>query len=585
MDKQQLTILEESRRSFLKALRYVFLFSFIANILMLALPIYTLQVLDRVISSRSLDTLFWLSLLMLTLFAIFGLFQAIRSISLVKLGEWLDQKLGILLLKKSVANSAVFVGASGSQNLRDLNTVKSFVTGAGINSFLDAPWSLVFIAVIFFIHHMLGFIALFGSIFLFLIAILNEYAVRRSLKEANEHSIKMMNQVEVSARNAEVVEAMGMMDDLSRRWRELSLQMIEKQAEASNRSAVIMATAKAFRMMLQIFIMGTGAYLVLEHELTPGGIIACSILAGRALAPFESAIGMWSPFKNAMQALGRLEKAIEQNPDRQQSMALPAPKGLITGEKVLYAPPGSVKTIIKGLNFEIAAGETIGLVGPSAAGKSTLAKLIAGVWKPSAGVIRLDGADVYTWKREDFGKYMGYVPQGVELFDGTIRDNIARFREDATDEAVVRAAQLANVHELILSLPNGYETEIGVAGSNLSAGQRQRIALARAFYGDPSVLVLDEPNSNLDDIGEAALTAAVRNAKKMNMTVIVISHRPSLLAHVDKIMVMRDGLIVDYGTAHEVLSKYAQQGGKQVAGGQPTANQIEGKPGEGGTVG
>lgn len=570
------SFLEEAIATSKDAFKYVFLFSMGTNLLMLALPIYTLQVLDRVVTSNSMETLVMLTLIVFCLFVALGLFYAVRTFTLIKLGEWFDAKVARNLLAASISTSAVLPGISGSQNLRDMTAIKTFLTGAGLMALFDAPWSLVFLLVLFVVHPLLGIITFMGGLLLLFLAILNEKAVNAILSEANESNVRSMNQAEISSRNADVIEAMGMMGNVINQWQKLNGDVLTSQTLASNRSNVIASIAKVIRMTLQIIIVGTGAYLVLNSDLTVGAIIAGSILAGRVLAPFEAAIGAWTSIANTRKSYDRLKKAIAAAPRRRQSMKLPTPVGHISVEKVLYAAPGTNKPIIKGISFSLNPGESLGIIGPSAAGKSTLAKLLVGIWPPNNGVVRLDGADVYTWNREDFGQYVGYMPQDVELFGGTVRDNIARLQTDVSDEDVIAAAKISGAHDMILRLPDGYETEIGPGGANLSAGQRQRIGLARAFYGNPKLLVLDEPNSNLDDVGEGALVAALKNAKSLRMTSVVIAHRPSVLTVVDKLLVLREGMVADFGPAAEIISKYGKSQRNAQLGAQGT-QQAKGK--------
>ncbi len=556
-------------RDTFKAMGFILLFSLASNLLVLGLPIYSLQILDRVVSTGRMQTLVMLTIVVMGMFVFLGLFTVVRSFAFIKIGEWLDKKTARRLLSNSLSAAALRPGVSGGQNVRDLNTIRSFLTGGGMIALVDMPWSLVFLAVVFMISSTLGLVALAGGIILMLLALLNEYAMRDPLNEANEIQVRNFNYIESSARNAEVIEAMGMMDAIVRRWDTQNQEVIALQSIASGRSAAISSVAKTLRLFLQVAIMGVGGYLVLGHAMSMGGIIAASILTGRALAPFEQAIATWSSLRGTIKAYERLKKVIEKNPERAKAMSLPVPQGHLTFDKVFYVPPGSGKPVLKGINFTIRAGDAVGVVGPSGAGKSTMLKLMVGVWPSSAGVVRLDGADVYTWNREEFGRYIGYLPQDVELFEGSVKQNIARMDPDAPAETVVRAAKLAGVHDLILHLAEGYDTNIGVAGSSLSAGQRQRIALARAFYGDPKLLVLDEPNSNLDEAGERSLLAAMQNAKTLGMTTIVVSHRPSLLTHVDNLMVMQDGLVADFGLTKEIMAKYTRASQQQQ---QPVQN-------------
>ena len=538
---------------------YMFLFSFAANTLMLATPIYSMQVLDRVLSSASEATLLMLSILVTALFAALTLMTAARSFCMIRVGEWLDRQLAPKLMAMTLATAAQR-GAmvSGAQNIRDLNNVKSFITGQPLTTLMDVPWTPVFIIVIFMIHPVQGLIALAGCVVLLLFAIVNESVVRKTLEAANENSVRTLGVAEIATRNAEVVEAMGMTTSVIGAWQRRNMEVSALQMLASNRSNVIMSSTKFFRLFIQLLVLGTGAFFALQHQMTSGAIIACSILIGRALAPFEAAIGTWKSFTDMRKSYSRLKSNIEKAPARFEGILLPEPKGQLMVERLVFAPPGGAKPTLKGITFGILPGDTLGIIGASAAGKTTLAKLMVGVWKPTSGAVRLDGADVYTWNREQFGKFVGYLPQDVELFDGTVRDNIARLQLEVPDEQVIEAAKLAGAHDMILRLADGYETQIGIGGASLSAGQRQRVALARAFFGTPRLMVLDEPNANLDSAGEAALVVAINNAKRKGITTVIISHRPNILNAVDKILVLNDGLVEDFGSAAEIATKFAR---------------------------
>ncbi len=546
----------------------VFIFAFVVNIFMLITPLYSLQVLDRVIGSRSKETLIYLSLLMLVLYIALTLLQTARSFTLIKLGEWLDKKVSPELFAISIRNSASGKNVGAANNLRDFQAVKGFLTSAGINSFFDAPWSIVYIAVLFIIHPWMGWLSIIGSILILLSALVNAVAIGKGMAESNEFNVRSMNQSEIAARNAEVVEAMGMMKSVVKNWSFFNEKALEHQSVASYRNGVISNFSRyIIRMVLQMLVTGLGAYLVITrpNEMSTGGMIASSIILGRALSPFDSAIEVWKQLTSAIKSYERVNKAFAVNEERHESIDLPAPSGRISVEN-LYFSRQSVMTkgkpnnqqqteVLKNLNFEINSGDIIAVVGPSASGKSTLAKLLVGVWQPTQGTVRLDGADVFSWNRENFGKYVGYLPQDIELFSGSIKDNIAKMNKDANAEDIIKASQMAGAHDLIVRLPNGYETDIGVGGANLSGGQRQRLGLARAFYGDLKLIVLDEPNANLDTVGEAALVNAVSNARQKGITVIIISHRPSILKSVNKILYISEGKVALYGKRDEVLEQ------------------------------
>ena len=543
----------------------VFAFAFGVNILMLVTPLYSLQVLDRVLSSQNLDTLLMLTLLMVGLYLSLHLLQVARSFTLIKLGEWLDKQLSPDLFATSIKNAAMKASAGGAQNLRDLQTVKTFLTSVGINTLFDAPWSIIYIIVLFAIHPWMGWLSVIGALLLFCFAVFNAYATNSKLNEANEQSIRSMNQSEIATRNAEVVEAMGMMNAVKKRWNRHQQSSLDLVSVASYRNGIISNISRFIRAILQLLVTGLGAYLVIKTpmDMSMGGMIGASIIMGRALTPFDNAIEIWKQISGALKSYQRLKDAYVRLADRQEAMKLPEPIGAYSIENVFFAPmvpgaPGPVPYTLKGVSFALNPGDVLAIIGPSAAGKSSLAKLMVGVWKASQGSVRLDGADVYTWNREDFGKHVGYLPQDVELFSGSIKDNIARLQDDADPALIVEAAQMTGAHDLILRLKNGYETDIGLGGSNLSGGQRQRIGLARAFFGNPKLVVLDEPNANLDELGEQALVGAIAHAKAKKITTIIISHRPSILSSVDKILILQDGAVAAFGTKEEIMAKFAK---------------------------
>lgn len=541
----------------------VFAFSFGVNLLMLITPLYSLQVLDRVLSSQNLETLFMLSLLMAALYVALHMIQVARSFTLIKLGEWLDKQLSPDLFVNSIRSAAMKASVGGAQNLRDLQTVKQFLTSVGINTLFDAPWSIIYIAVMFIIHPYMGWLAVIGALLLLCFAIFNAYATNSKLNEANEKSMRSMNQSEIATRNAEVIEAMGMMKAVQKNWYEHQKNSLDTISVASYRNGLISNGSKFIRMMLQMLVTAIGAYLVVTdpNNMSMGGMIGSSIILGRALAPFDNAIEIWKQISGALKSYERLKQAYVRLSERQESMKLPTPEGAFSVENVFFAPPtagGPVPYTLKGVSFALEPGDILAIIGPSAAGKSSLAKLMVGVWKAIQGAVRLDGADVYTWNREDFGHHVGYLPQDIELFSGSIKSNIARLQEDADPAAIVEAAKMTGAHELILKLKEGYETDIGIGGANLSGGQRQRIGLARAFFGNPKLVVLDEPNANLDELGEQALVNAIIQAKKKKITTVVISHRPNILSSVDKILILQDGAVAAFGTKEEIMSRFAK---------------------------
>lgn len=543
----------------------VFAFSFGVNLLMLITPLYSLQVLDRVLSSQNKNTLLMLTLIMIVLYFALHMIQIARSFTLIKLGEWLDNQLSPDLFMNSIRSAAMKASTGGAQNLRDLQTVKQFLTSVGINTLFDAPWSIIYIVVLFLIHPWMGWLSVVGAILLLCFAIFNAYATNSKLNEANEHTVRSMNQSDISTRNAEVIEAMGMMKAVTKRWETFQQKSLALVSVASYRNGIISNISRFLRAILQLLVTGLGAYLVIVTplDMSTGGMIGSSIIMGRALAPFDNAIEIWKQISSSLKSYDRLKQAYVKLSSRQEAMQMPIPEGSLSVENLFFAPsvpgaPGPVAYTLKGVSFALNPGDVLAIIGPSAAGKSSLVKLIVGVWKAMQGVVRLDGADVYAWNREDFGQHVGYLPQDVELFSGSIKDNIAKLKDDADPADIVEAAQVTGAHDLILRFKNGYETDIGVGGANLSGGQRQRIGLARAFFGKPKLVVLDEPNANLDELGEQALVNAVGYAKKNKITTVIVSHRPSILSCVDKILILQDGVVAAFGTRDEIMAKFAK---------------------------
>ena len=527
--------------------------SLFVNVLMLTVPLYMLQLFDRVLVSRSDETLLYLTLAAGLALVVMSALDVMRSRILVRVSSWLEQRLGPEALTRAV-NGLLLAENYGAQALRDISQVRQFIASPGIFSLFDAPWVPVYLLVIYLLHPTLGAIALAGAVVLFLIAVANEFATRRPLQAANEQWVKAMRKTDAAVRNAEVIEAMGLMPGITRRWFRDSDAALREQNLASDRAGLLLATSKLLRLALQIAMLGSGAYLAMRYELTPGGMIAGSIILSRALQPVEQAIGTWKSLVSARTAYARLRGFMEQSRVRKTDMQLPEPRGDLSVERVTFTPPGSSRPVLKGVSFSVAAGELLAIVGPSAAGKSTLARLIVGAWRPGSGTVRLDGADVFAWDRVDFGRHLGYLPQDVELFESSIEENIARMT-DAESETVVEAAKLAGVHDMILRLPDGYRTQIGPGGTILSGGQRQRIGLARALFGRPRLLVLDEPNASLDSEGEEALMQAMVTAKEAGATVVFIAHRVSLIARADKVLFLQDGLVELFGPKDEVLAK------------------------------
>lgn len=530
------------------------LFSAAVNILMLTPVIYMLTVYDRVVSSGSLSTLAMLTLLMVGLLLAMGGFEWVRSMILVSASNRIEMN-----LRKRV-NDATFKRAllsggmvNNSQPLQDLTSLRQFLTGNGLFAFFDAPWFPIYVGVMFLFHPWFGVAGIVAGIIMVVLAYANEASTNKTMQDANTEANRVNNQVQGSLRNAEVVAAMGMADAIRGRQEERSDKVLTLQTEASQRAGAFSSISKSIRMIMQSLLLGLGAYLALNQQISPGMMIAGSLLLGRALAPIDMLVGTWKGFSLARAQYSRLEELLENIPDDRDTMSLPSPEGSLAIEQVSVVPPGSKQVVVRGVNFSLNAGDALGMVGPSASGKSSLARALLGIWPTYSGKVRLDGADIASWNRTELGPYVGYLPQDIELFDGTIADNICRFQEPNPDE-IVAAAKLAGVHDMILHLPNGYDTVIGGAGGMLSGGQRQRIGLARAVYGAPKLLVLDEPNSNLDDTGEKELVEALKRIKAAGTTIIVITHRTMVLQCVDKILVMKEGAAVNFGPRDQVLS-------------------------------
>ncbi|MBV9523307.1 MAG: type I secretion system permease/ATPase [Alphaproteobacteria bacterium] len=530
-------------------------FSLCINLLTLVSPLYMMQLFDRVLSSRSNDTLLMLTVIAGAALAVLSIIEAIRSQILSRIGTWLDERMGPLVLggalQTALRNDS---GRIAGQGLRDLGTLRGFLTGPAITPLLDAPWAPLFLLSLFALHPVFGLVGLGGGILLTILAILNEVITKRPLHRANAAAARTQQRTESALRNAEVIRAMGMLDGIVRLWRRDSEATSEAAIKAGNRGAAILAISKFLRLSVQTMIMGVGAYLVIAHDVSPGAMFASSFLLGRAMAPVENAIGTWKSLVATRIAYRRLTDLLGASPAAEKGMSLPRPEGELSVERLTFVPPGTDAPTLRGVSFFLMPGEVLGIIGPSAAGKSTLARLIAGSAVPTAGNVRLDGADIGVWLDADGARHLGYLPQDIELFAGTVRENIGRLG-DAEPSAVVEAAKLAGLHEMIMRLPRGYDSEIGEAGLRLSGGQRQRVALARALFGRPRLVVLDEPNSSLDHEGEEALLEAIAQLKERGTTVVVIAHRPSILQLADKLLVLRAGAVDLFGERGEVIAK------------------------------
>jgi PrtD family type I secretion system ABC transporter len=532
------------------------IFSGVINVLMLTGSIYMLQVYDRVLPSRSVPTLIGLTVLIIFLFALQGVLDFLRQRLLTRVGSTLDAELSTRIFNIVVTLPLKGrTGAEGLQPLRDFDTVRGFLSGVGPTALFDLPWLPLYLGLCFLLHPWLGLIALVGALILFGLAVMTEVTSRKPLHEAAGHAAARQLQAESSRRNAEAIKAMGMAAPLGRRWAAVNDKYLLAQERAADASGGLGALSKVLRFLLQSLVLGVGAWLAILDMATPGVIIAASILTSRALAPIETAIAHWKSFLAARQSWRRLSDLLAALPPDAEPMTLPAPKQSLAVESIVVGIPGSREVIVSNVSFALRAGDGLGVIGPSASGKSTLVRALVGVWPSARGAIRLDGATLEHWSPAALGTAIGYMPQAVELFDGTVAENIARFSDEADPAKVVAAAKAAGAHEMILRLPDGYDARTGEGAGSLSAGQRQRIALARALYGDPFVVVLDEPNSNLDAEGEAALTEAIKGVRTRGGIVVVVAHRPSALAALDQVLVMRNGTMQAFGPRDEVLRK------------------------------
>ena len=536
---------------------YAGFFSAAVNLLMLVPVIYMLQVYDRVISSGSYSTLAMLTLLMVALTAALGGFEWVRSMILISASNRIEKNLRRRVSDATFKRALITGGmVSNAQPLNDLSSLRQFLTGNGLFAFFDAPWFPIYVFVMFMFHPMFGYAAIFAGIVMIALAYTTEKVTSKKLQNANTQSTSINNQINGTIKNSEVIAAMGMADDLRHRQEARFDKVLTLQTDASRWAGILQSLSKTFRMVMQSLLLGLGALLALQQEISPGMMIAGSLLLGRALAPIDMLVGTWKGFTLARGQYDRLGQLLAQIPKDAETMSLPEPTGKLSVEQVTVVPPGSKNIVVRGVTMELSPGEALGIVGPSASGKSCLARALLGIWPAYSGKVRLDGADISSWNRSELGPHIGYLPQDIELFDGSISENISRFG-DVDPEKVVAAAKVAGVHELILNLPKGYDTVIGGAGGVLSGGQRQRIGLARAIYGSPKYLVLDEPNSNLDDQGERELVEAIRRIKAAGATVIVITHRTMVLQCVDKILVMRDGAAQSFGPRDQVLAAIA----------------------------
>ncbi len=551
---------EEAKTSLYKAILscknafwIIFFFSCFINVLVMVMPIYTMQILDRVVTSQSTNTLLLLTIIAFVATFSMIILEGIRSMILQKIGEWLEVSLSNELIQKALAFTVVNPNISGSQILRDISTIRSFVSGQIIIAIFDAPWAILFFFMMILINFKIAIIAFFGILLLILLAYLTEKTLGKKMKSLNEFQVRNYSEMENAIKNAEIVESMGMGPAIVRLWLRKNKVVNDLQDQTNFVHTFLSSLMKLLKIVLNTFILAGGIYFSLSSGQHVGGILACSMLMGRVMGPIDVLIQGSKMITASRAAYARLQNVLINIPLRNSSMKLPVPLGNIKLENVLFAPPGTQKATIKGVSFEIFPGECVGIIGQSGSGKSTIAKLLVGVWKASSGFVKLDGADVYTYNRDDFGNYIGYVPQDIELFNTSIKSNIARLSDEIDPHKIVKAAKIAGIHEFVLSLPNGYDTLVGPGGVTFSGGQKQRIALARAFYGDIKVLILDEPNSNLDQYGEQCLLNAINYAKQSKITTIFTTHKLQMIGISNKLMIMQDGLISAFGPTQDVI--------------------------------
>jgi len=542
-------------KTFLKQVRkhlgYSALFSLFINVLYLTFPIYMLAIYDRVLSSYSMPTLITITVGALFALVIFGALTFLRSRLMLQAGNWMENSLNDQILSDTISDASRIKKIGYSQGLGDLNMLRSYVSGPAFTNLFDIPWTPFFLLLIYLLHPVLGIVATAGGVAIIILGVLQEMVTRKQINQANSINVAGRQFVAASLRNAEVINSLGMTDNITTHWNEKQTQVLQLQTSASNSAGILQSITRSLRMSMQVLIYGFGAWLTLKNESTAGIMISASIIMGRALAPIEQGMASWKQTIEARAAYRRLS-ALTQIPRDEKITDLPAPKGKLDVEGATLVLGG--RTVLQNVSFSLAPGEALGLIGPSAAGKTSLCRMLLGIWPSMGGKVRLDGANVFQWPQEDLGTYLGYLPQDIELFPGTVSENIARMGS-VDSEKVISAAKEAGVHEMILKLSLGYDTPIGEAGTILSGGQRQRIALARAIYGQPVFVVLDEPNSNLDDMGEKTLLETLSRMKIREITTVIVTHKPSLLAHVDKVLMLKSGQVAAFGPREDVFKQ------------------------------
>lgn len=547
-------LFEKSIRECRRDLLGVGAFSLVMSLLLLAVPIYMVQVYDRVLGSGSLETLLMLTIITVGALALLAILDGIRQAILVRIGIRFEAAVAAPLLAASIKSSSR-EGSLGIDMLREAAQVRSFLATGGVTALFDMPFALIFIGVVFLIHPLLGFVCAFGAAILIGLTAVTHWMVRRPFKDASQHSLAALEQAQAFIRQADLVQAMGIYPEAIAHWGAKHLASLRDWLTIASRNSALASISKFVRFLIQIAILGLGGYLTLEHEITGGMIFAASLITSRALQPVEHIIAGWKNIAQARLNLARIRSALADDSLTRRRLVLPAPKGAISVEKLVYQPVPNRRPVLRGVSFELGVGESLGIVGPAGAGKSTLARILIGAIEPTAGKVRLDGSEISHWPREALGRHMGYLPQQPEFFPGTIAQNIARMQQDPPDTAVLQAARVSGANDVIVHMPDGYATEIGHTSFELSGGQKQRIGLARAFYGAPRVLVLDEPNANLDAQGDEALTNALLAAQGDKVTIIIVAQRPSTIRFVDKILVLMDGQVEVFGTRDEILPR------------------------------
>ncbi len=539
-------------------LGFVMMLTCVTNLLILAIPVYLFQISDRVLTSRSLDTLVMLTVVIAGAVLLQAVLDAVRRFILMRTAVEVAAQLGAPVLS-AAAHASLHGNGREYQTLGDLGQLRSFLVSGTLISILDIPFAPLFLVAIFLVHPHLGSIVVATALLLLVIAIVNQKITAKPFAEANLAQSKANMHLDSMSRNSQIINAMAMVPEAVTIWGKDTADSLRAQVRAQDRNIMTAALSRGVRLLTQIGMLGWGAYLAINQEITGGMVIAASIIAGRALAPIEGAIEGWNAFIMSRASYGRIKALLTQSSVKYERLRLPKPQGRLDVERLLFVPAGTKQVILNGLSFSLKPGETLAVIGNSGAGKTTLGKMLVGSILPTSGNVRLDLMDLRNWDPRQFGESIGYLPQDVQLFPGTIKENIARMKPEATDEQIHRAAMLADVHAMIANLPHGYETRVAADGSPLSGGQKQRIALARAFFGDPRLLVLDEPNSNLDTQGDQALARAIQAAKKAGITVVVITQKPSLLGIVDKIMLLADGNIAMFGERQKVMEQLAQR--------------------------